>query len=37
MTDLEVEILLVEDSASDAELALRALNKRHLVNQGPIL
>jgi CheY-like chemotaxis protein len=27
-----VEILLVEDSASDAELALRALKKRHLAN-----
>ncbi len=28
----EVEILLVEDSASDAELALRALKKHHLAN-----
>jgi two-component system, response regulator len=28
----EVEILLVEDNARDAELTLRALQKRHLVN-----
>jgi CheY-like chemotaxis protein len=29
----EVEILLVEDNASDAELTLRALKTRHLANQ----
>lgn len=29
----EVEILLVEDNASDAELAIRALKKNHLANK----
>ena len=29
----EVEILLVEDSASDAEMTIRALKKNHLANQ----
>lgn len=33
MTVQEVEILLVEDNASDAELTLRALKKHRLVNQ----
>jgi two-component system, response regulator len=33
MTDIkEVEILLVEDNASDAELAMRALKKHNLAN-----
>ena len=29
----EIEILLVEDNANDAELTLRALRKRHLANK----
>ena len=29
----EIEVLLVEDNARDAELALRALRKRHLANK----
>ncbi|OIO59200.1 MAG: two-component system response regulator [Proteobacteria bacterium CG1_02_64_396] len=29
----EVEILLVEDNPTDAELAIRALNKQHLANK----
>ena len=29
----EIEVLLVEDNARDAELALRALKKRHLANK----
>ncbi len=29
----EVEILLIEDNMHDAELAIRALEKHHLVNQ----
>ena len=29
----EIEVLLVEDNARDAELALRALKKRHLTNK----
>jgi len=34
MTSLEqVEILLVEDSAEDAEMTLRALRKQHLANR----
>jgi two-component system, response regulator len=34
MSDLqEIEILLVEDNPSDAELTLRALKKSHLANQ----
>jgi two-component system, response regulator len=34
MTSLEqVEILLVEDSAEDAEMTLRALRKNHLANR----
>jgi two-component system response regulator len=32
-TDDEVEILLVEDSTSDAELAIRALKKKNLANK----
>ena len=37
MTNQEVEILLVEDNASDAELTLRALKKHRLVNQVQIV
>lgn len=33
MTDQEVEILLVEDNATDAELTTRALKKHNLVNK----
>jgi len=33
MTPAEVEILLVEDSSSDAELTIRALRKRNLSNR----
>ena len=33
MTEHEVEILLVEDNPSDAELTLRALRKNHLANK----
>ena len=33
MTGDEVEILLVEDNPRDAELALRALRKNHVVNR----
>ena len=34
MASLEqVEILLVEDSAEDAEMTLRALRKNHLANR----
>ncbi len=32
-TDDEVELLLVEDNPSDAELTLRALRKNHLANR----
>lgn len=32
VTDTEVEILLVEDNPSDAEMTLRALKKNNLVN-----
>lgn len=32
-TDEEIEILLVEDSTSDAELAIRALKKKNLANK----
>ncbi len=32
MIDQEVEILIVEDNPDDAELAIRALKKSHLVN-----
>lgn len=31
-SEVEVEILLIEDNPRDAELALRALKKRHLAN-----
>jgi two-component system, response regulator len=37
MTVQEVEILLVEDNASDAELTLRALKKHRLVNQFQVV
>ncbi len=37
MTDQEIEILLVEDNASDAELTLRALKKHHVVNQVKVV
>jgi two-component system, response regulator len=37
MTDQEVEILLVEDNASDAELTLRALKKHRMVNQVQVV
>lgn len=32
-TDMEIEVLLVEDNPSDAELTLRALKKRNLANR----
>ncbi|HMW27227.1 MAG TPA: hypothetical protein PLK54_11660 [Ferruginibacter sp.] len=32
MTDMEIEILLVEDNTSDAELTIRALHKKHIAN-----
>src|SRR3569832_2196910 len=32
MSDIEIEILLVEDNPNDAELAIRALKKQHLGN-----
>jgi two-component system response regulator len=37
VTEQEVEILLVEDNATDAELTLRALKKHHLVNQVQVV
>jgi len=33
MNTHEIEVLLVEDNARDAELAMRALRKRHLANK----
>ena len=30
----QIEILLVEDNPEDAEMTMRALRKRNLVNQG---
>lgn len=33
MADEEVEILLVEDNAEDAEMTMRALRRNHLANQ----
>ena len=33
IVDNEVEILLVEDNQTDAELAIRALRKRNLANR----
>lgn len=30
--NMEIEILLVEDNASDAELTIRALNRKHIAN-----
>lgn len=32
MTDMEIEILLVEDNTSDAELTIRALHKKNIAN-----
>jgi two-component system response regulator len=32
MTDLQVDILLVEDNPQDAEMTVRALKKHHLAN-----
>lgn len=32
MENIEIEILLVEDNASDAELTIRALNKKKIAN-----